>query len=108
MKVKAQIAQILQTRTSLNTVNPSTQAVVIGFRPGIKDLLAVVRASKAIRTIYVAPSYYKTLSKSAVGLLAESGVTVKPTPLDPHTEKSAMWGHRTDVDGYVEIEDAQV
>ena len=96
-------AQILQTRTALSNISPRAEAIVIGFRPCIKDLLAVVQRSKALKTIYVAPSYFATVSKSGAGLLAELGVTVKATPMDLRTGRSACWGHRTDKDEFVEI-----
>ena len=98
-------AQILPTRTSLNNISLRAQAVVIGFRPGAKDLLVVVKKSKALKTIYVAPSYFATVSKSAIGLLAELGVAVKVTPTNQDTGKSFVWGHRTDVNGFIEIKE---
>ena len=100
-------AQIIPTRVRLNDISPRAQAVVIGFRPGVKDLLVVVKRSKALKTIYVAPSYFATVSKSGAGLLAELGVTVKSTPTDLRTGKSAVWGHRTDKDEFVEIAEVE-
>ena len=78
-------------------MSPRTSAVVFSFRPGIKDFLVAVKKSNALKTIFVAPSYMKTVSKSAGDMLKELGIELKSTPTN-------VWGHRSDVDNFVELE----
>jgi hypothetical protein len=103
MKIQA---QVLNSRGALDKMSTRALAVVFSFRPGIKDLLQAVQRSKALKTIYVAPSYYATVSKSASVMLKEMDVELKTTPLSARTGKSVVWGGRTDISaGWVEIEE---
>jgi hypothetical protein len=76
----------------MNFIDRKTEAVVFGFRPTTTQILEVCEKGKAIRTVYIAPSYAKTVAKSARVALGMFSVEVKSTP-------KRVWGMRTDLHG---------
>jgi hypothetical protein len=76
----------------MQNIDRRTEAVIFGFRPTTVEVMEICQKGKNIRTVYIAPSYAKTVAKSARVALGMLRVEVKPTP-------KKVWGIRTDLVG---------
>lgn len=92
-------ALYVKNKDAINEIPEGTKNVILGFRPGINDLMATKQVCKTVERIYLSPSYSKLLGKSSRKAVEMLGIEV--------VSKKIVHGKRIDLTGnIVEIEEA--
>lgn len=94
-EIKTVNVRVVSNREEIPALNANESAVHLTFRPSGKDFVALMQRCPLLRTIYMPQSYLKTVSNTFKHLMKNNRISV---------ERGEAWGHRTDIDKYVEME----
>lgn len=87
--------RVIGHKSEIEGVNANETNVHITFRPSGKDILKLIETCPKIKLIHVSPSHMRSISRSFKELLRLKGIELV---------EGNVWGHRSDIDVYAEIE----
>ena len=91
--------RIVNSREEIAKLNPRERVVHLAFPLPAVVLFELMKRCPRLKAIEVPPSRFAKLSKPTRCLLEVQGVKVFP---------GLVWGHRTDIDEYITIDDALI
>jgi len=91
--------RIVNSREEIAKLSPKERVVHLAFPLPAVALFELMKRCPRLKAIEVPPSRYAMLSKPTRCLLEVQGVKVFP---------GLVWGHRTDIDEYITIDDALI
>ena len=91
--------RVVNSRDEIAELDPRERVVHLAFPLPAVVLFELMKRCPRLKAIEVPPSRYAKLSKPTRCLLEVQGVKVFP---------GLVWGHRTDIDEYITIDDALI
>lgn len=86
---------VIKRRKEIETLKESEEFVHLAFRPSNKDIFKLVIRCPNVKVVHLPSSYKKTISGTAKMYLSMQNIELM---------KGDVWGHRSDIDKYAEIE----
>ncbi|KCZ72453.1 Protein of unknown function (DUF1699) [Candidatus Methanoperedens nitroreducens] len=90
-----EVFRIIGSEKDLADLNTGEENVHFCFRPSEKNILELVKRCPKLKRIQLPSSYHKTISNTTKMFLNLSNVKLI---------MGDIWGHRTDIDRFAEIE----
>ena len=89
------VFRIIGSEEDLKDLEGKEESVHFCFRPSEKNIFELVTKSPKLKRIQLPSSYHKTISKTTKTLLKMKNIKLLT---------GDIWGHRTDIDRFAEIE----
>lgn len=89
------VFRIIGSEDDLKDIEGKEENVHFCFRPSEKNIFELVTKSPKLKRIQLPSSYHKTISNTTKTLLKMKNIKLM---------KGDIWGHRTDIDRFAEIE----
>jgi len=89
------VFRIIGGEEDLNEIDGKEENVHFCFRPSEKNIFEFVSKTQKLKRIQLPSSYHKTISNTTKSLLTMKNIKLLT---------GDIWGHRTDIDRFAEIE----
>ncbi len=89
------VFRIIGSEEDLKDLDGKEENVHFCFRPSEKNIFELIKRAPKLKRIQLPSSYYKTLSNTTKMLLKTKNIKLLV---------GDIWGHRTDIDRFAEIE----
>ncbi|VVB84953.1 Uncharacterised protein [uncultured archaeon] len=87
--------RVVSSKEEISSLSKGEKIVHLGFRPSDKDIFTLVKSCPDVKAIHIPNSYIRTISNSTKMFLNMQGIALL---------EGDLWGHRTDINEYSEIE----
>ncbi len=89
------VFRIIGSEDDLNNLDTTEENVHFCFRPSEKNIFDLVKKSPKLKRLQLPSSYQKTISNTTKSFLKMRNVKLLV---------GDIWGHRTDIDRFAEVE----